>query len=173
MASQRNHTKKQKRHDNIIIKDDISEKHVFIAMSEKMTTIIEKFDISEKITERLDGLANLFTSKIDGLTNIIRNHSENAGKLSEKMTKELTLTGTEMVEELKKISTVQEKQTFKSQRWRENNDLKRKIESWRNNFNHRKFTYWKSLQNLKLSEVYMRWTAENHQLYQRNFYQHQ
>ena len=100
MASQRNHTKKQKRDDSITIKDDISEKEVFIAMSEKMTTIIEKLDISEKIIERLDGLANLFTSKIDGLTNIIKNHSENAGKLSEKMTKELTLTRTEMVEEL-------------------------------------------------------------------------
>ena len=124
------------------------------------TTIIEKLDIYEKIIERLDGLANLFTSKIDGLTNIIKNHSGNAGKLSEKMTKELTLTRTEMVEELKKIITVQEKQTFKSQTWRENNDLKRKIESWRNNFNERKFTYWKSLKNLKLSEVYMRWTEE-------------
>ena len=126
MASQRNYTKKQRRDDSITIKDDISEKEVFIAVSEKMTTIIEKLDISEKIIERLDGLANLFTSKIDGLTNIIKNHSENAGKLSEKMTKELTLTRTEMVEELKKISMVQGKQTFKSQTWRENNDLKKK-----------------------------------------------
>ena len=150
---------KQERDDSITIQEDISEKEVFIAMSEKMTTIIEKLDISEKIIERLDRLANLFTSKIDGLTNLIKNHFENAGKLSEKMTKELTLTRTEMVEELKKISTVQEKQTFESQTWREN-DLKRKIESWRNNFNERKFTYWKSLKNLKLSEVYMRWTEE-------------
>ena len=56
MASQHNHTKKQKRDDSITIKDDISEKEVFIAMSEKMTTVIEKLDISEKIIARLDGL---------------------------------------------------------------------------------------------------------------------
>ena len=41
-----------------------------------------------------------------------------------------------------------------------NMDLKRKVNNWKSNFDERKLSYWKSLKNRNLSDIYKKWAEE-------------
>ena len=87
----------------------------------------------------------------------------------EKITQEFTNARKEIVTELKGITLTQQMQVNTT---KVNMDLKRKVNNWKNNFDERKLSYWKSLKNRNLSDIYKKWAEETPPTIPRKFLPH-
>ena len=93
--------KKQKREDSSTSTgDEITDRDIFIEMSNKMTIVIEK----------LEDLTNAFNQKMDGLTNLLNAQKDDSINQVEKITQEFTNARKEIVKELKGITLTKQMQ---------------------------------------------------------------
>ena len=93
MASQRSQKKQKKDDSSISTGDEITDRDIFIEMSNKMTIVIEK----------LEDLTNTFNQKMDGLTTLLEAQKENSTNQVERSRKNLQTQGKKLSRNLKEL----------------------------------------------------------------------